>query len=67
MQSKAHWEHIYATKPADAVSWYQPHADQSLALICGTDTPRSGASIDAGGGVSTLVDDLLARRRRDSD
>lgn len=60
MQSKAHWEHIYSTKSANAVSWYQPHADQSLALIRGTGTPRSGAIIDVGGGASTLVDDLLA-------
>ncbi len=60
MQRKAHWEHIYATKPADGVSWYQPHADQSLALIRGTGTPHSGAIIDVGGGASTLVDDLLA-------
>ena len=60
MQGKAHWEHIYATKPADGVSWYQPHADQSLALIRSTGTPRSGAIIDVGSGASTLVDDLLA-------
>lgn len=60
MQSKEHWERVYATKRADAVSWYQPHADQSLALIRGTGTPRSGAIIDVGGGASTLVDDLVA-------
>jgi SAM-dependent methyltransferase len=60
MQSKEHWERVYSTKPADAVSWYQPHADQSLALIRGTGTPRSGAIIDIGGGASTLVDDLVA-------
>jgi 2-polyprenyl-3-methyl-5-hydroxy-6-metoxy-1,4-benzoquinol methylase len=60
MQSKAHWESVYSTKRADAVSWYQPHADQSLTLIRGTGTPRSGAIIDVGGGASTLVDDLVA-------
>lgn len=60
MQSKAHWDHVYSTKPVDAVSWYQPHAEQSLALIRGTGTARSGAIIDVGGGASTLVDDLLA-------
>ena len=60
MQSKSHWEHVYATKPADALSWYQPHADRSLALIRDTGAPRSAAVIDVGGGASTLVDDLVA-------
>lgn len=60
MQSKEHWEHIYSTKAAEAVSWYQPHARQSRALIRGTETPVTGAIIDVGGGASTLVDDLLA-------
>jgi SAM-dependent methyltransferase len=60
MQSKEHWERVYTTKAADAVSWYQPHAEHSLALIRATGTPRSGSIIDVGGGASTLVDDLLA-------
>jgi SAM-dependent methyltransferase len=60
MQPKDHWEKVYATKPTDAVSWFQPHAEQSLRLIRGTGVPRSGAIIDVGGGASTLVDDLLA-------
>jgi SAM-dependent methyltransferase len=60
MQPKEHWEKVYATKPSDEVSWFQPHAEQSLRLIRGTGVPRSGAIIDVGGGASTLVDDLLA-------
>jgi len=24
MQSKEHWEHVYANRPAEAVSWFQP-------------------------------------------
>lgn len=60
MPSKQHWERVYQTKPATAVSWYQEHADQSLHLIAQTGVPRSGAIIDVGGGASTLVDDLLA-------
>lgn len=60
MQSKEHWEHVYSTKPTDAVSWYQPHAAQSLALIQASGAPRTGSIIDVGGGASTLVDDLLA-------
>lgn len=61
MQKKDHWEHVYATKPATGVSWYQEHAGQSLRLIAGTGVPTSGAIIDVGGGASTLVDGLLAR------
>ncbi|RTL45496.1 MAG: class I SAM-dependent methyltransferase [Burkholderiales bacterium] len=60
MQSKEHWERVYASKAVEAVSWYQPHAEQSLALILGTGTPLTGSIIDVGGGASTLIDDLLA-------
>ncbi|NMW25263.1 SAM-dependent methyltransferase, partial [Rhodanobacter denitrificans] len=28
-----HWETVYRTKAPDAVSWYRPHLDTSLALI----------------------------------
>ena len=60
MTAKDHWEQVYSTKPTDGVSWYQPHADQSLALIQGTGLPAGASVIDVGGGASTLVDDLLA-------
>jgi SAM-dependent methyltransferase len=33
MVEKKHWETVYQTKAADAVSWYRPHLDTSLALI----------------------------------
>ncbi|HQT26777.1 MAG TPA: class I SAM-dependent methyltransferase [Burkholderiales bacterium] len=59
MQSKTHWEKVYSTKSADSVSWYQPHAEQSLRLITETNVPRSASIIDVGGGASTLVDDLV--------
>ena len=59
MQDKNHWEHVYQTKSADAVSWFQPHADQSLRLIRQTGLPQTASIIDVGGGTSTLVDDLL--------
>ncbi len=59
MPSKAHWERVYSTKPADGVSWFQAHAEQSLHLIRGTGVPLSASIIDVGGGASTLVDDLL--------
>lgn len=61
MEPKSHWERVYASKPATAVSWFQPHADLSLRLIADTGVPASASIIDVGGGASTLVDDLLAR------
>jgi len=60
MQSKNHWEHVYASKGANTVSWYQEHAERSLKLIRATGVARSEPVIDVGGGASTLIDDLLA-------
>lgn len=57
--SKTHWEKVYASKPADTVSWYQPTAETSLRLIQETGVAKTGAILDVGGGASTLVDGLL--------
>lgn len=59
MKTKEHWEHLYGTKAADAVSWYAPHLAESLSYIHRTGLPRSAAVCDVGGGEATLVDDLL--------
>ncbi len=48
MQSKSHWENVYATKPSTEVSWYQPHGTLSLALTGGSLLP-SAIIIDVGG------------------
>ncbi len=61
MDTKTHWEKVYTTKAPDAVSWYRPHLETSLALIVRAVDARSASIIDIGGGESTLVDDLLAR------
>src|SRR3974390_1084420 len=61
MDSQTHWERIYKEKARDAVSWYRPHLETSLALIEKAVPSRSAPIIDVGGGESTLVDDLLAR------
>lgn len=60
MESKQHWEKVYATKAATEVSWFQEHAALSLKLIREAGVPQSASIIDVGGGASTLVDDLLA-------
>jgi SAM-dependent methyltransferase len=59
MDRRRHWEEVYATKPADTVSWFQPRADLSLRLIKDSGFDKSASIIDVGGGASTLVDDLL--------
>jgi SAM-dependent methyltransferase len=59
-----HWDDVYGADPT-RVSWYQPAPVVSLELIdrlgLGPDTPV----VDVGGGASTLVDELLARRFTD--
>src|SRR6266849_2650714 len=64
MDAQTHWENIYGTKAADAVSWYRPHLETSLELIARAASVHSASIIDIGGGESTLVDDLLARGYR---
>ena len=60
MSVETHWEKIYREKAPDAVSWYRPHLETSLALIERAAPERGVSIIDVGGGESTLVDDLLA-------
>ena len=64
MNVETHWEKIYREKAPDAVSWYRPHLETSLALIEKAVPGRGVSIIDVGGGGSTLVDDLLATEIR---
>lgn len=57
--SKIHWERVYETKAADAVSWYAPHLDESLSYIQRTGVKHDASIVDIGGGEATLVDDLI--------
>ena len=57
---KTHWEHVYETKEPTDVSWFQPVPEQSLQLIRATGIAATDPVIDAGGGASTLVDNLVA-------
>jgi 2-polyprenyl-3-methyl-5-hydroxy-6-metoxy-1,4-benzoquinol methylase len=61
MNVETHWEKIYREKAPDAVSWYRPHLETSLALIEKAAREREASILDVGSGESTLVDDLLAR------
>lgn len=57
---KTHWHDVYTDKEPTDVSWYQPVPSKSLQLIRATGVVPSAAILDAGGGASTLVDNLLA-------
>ena len=61
MSNKEHWDSVYRTKPADGVSWFQPHLERSLAFLEAAKVGLDARVIDVGGGASTLVDDLLER------
>ncbi|MFC3652930.1 class I SAM-dependent methyltransferase [Dyella humi] len=57
--TRQHWEQVYQSKAADAVSWYQAHPTTSLAFIADSALALDSPIIDVGGGASTLVDHLL--------
>ena len=65
MQNPTHWDTVYSTKQADDVSWFQLHAELSLAIIRRIAGGQPASIIDVGGGASTLVDDLLGDGWRD--
>lgn len=60
MTAREHWENVYNQKSPDAVSWFRPRLDRSLALIAKAELTPGAHIADIGGGASTLVDDLLA-------
>jgi hypothetical protein len=55
MDVKTHWEKVYTTKQPEAVSWYRPHLETSLALVERAAQSHSASIIDIGAGESTLV------------
>jgi SAM-dependent methyltransferase len=63
--NQAHWDKVYDTKAITNVSWYEPHAEKSLALIRAAGVQLSDPIIDVGGGASFLTDELLAVGYRD--
>lgn len=65
MDPKAHWDGVYRTKPATAVSWYQAQAKTSRDLIASVARDLAAPIIDVGGGASTLIDGLVAFGYRD--
>lgn len=57
----AHWNHVYATKQDDEVSWYEPKPEHSLQLVDTALAEGARSLIDIGGGTSRLVDTLIDR------
>lgn len=60
-QGKQYWEHIYATKPAEQVSWFQPYPKTSMELVETYNLPLSANIIDVGGGDSLFAAALLEK------
>jgi SAM-dependent methyltransferase len=61
MSSERHWDELYEERGPEAVSWYQPSPEASLALIDAVGLAPDRSVIDVGGGASPLVDELMAR------
>lgn len=58
MDTKAHWERVYADKSPQEVGWYQNEPSLSLQLIRHAGVDPNASIIDVGGGASVLVDRL---------
>jgi trans-aconitate methyltransferase len=56
---QAHWDKVYATRPATGLSWYEPDPVKSLELIRASGVLPVDPIIDVGGGASFLIDKLL--------
>ncbi len=57
---KDHWEQVYATRPEQELSWFEPLPALSLEMIRKSARDKSNSIVDIGGGNSRLVDCLLA-------
>ena len=55
----AHWDAVYATKPADTVSWHQREPTMSLDFVEALHLDRATPIVDIGAGASVLTDRLL--------
>ena len=53
-----HWDRVYGAREEDALTWFEPRPEMSMALIRRY-LPGRGGVIDIGGGASRLVDALL--------
>lgn len=59
--TKEHWKNVFANKPENEVSWFQPYPKTSIEFIELFNIPLDANIIDIGGGDSHLVDLLLEK------
>lgn len=62
MDPRSHWEGVYERSSPMGSSWYQHEATRSLELLVSLGVGPASNIIDVGGGDSTLVDGVVARR-----
>jgi ubiquinone/menaquinone biosynthesis C-methylase UbiE len=62
VDSKTYWEGVYERNSPMSSSWYQHEASRSLDLLVSLGVGPTSNIIDVGGGDSTLVDGVVARR-----
>ncbi len=60
-----HWEGVYQAKATDEVSWYQPEATTSLALVDALAVGTDVGVVDIGAGASPFLPSLARRGFRD--
>src|SRR5215831_3473754 len=61
INTKEHWDKIYATKKENEVSWFQPYPKTSIEFLGQFKLPLTANIIDIGGGNSHFVDVLLEK------
>ena len=59
LDRQTHWEHVYATKDEQKLSWFQDAPALSLDLIRATGVSSRASIVEIGGGASRLPDVLL--------
>lgn len=64
-ETSDHWTKVYATKPVDAVSWFQQNPAPSLEALQRFGAKPSQSLIDIGGGASGLAGELVGLGWRD--
>lgn len=57
--SREHWNGVYAHRTVTDVSWFEPTADRSMALIAAAGLAADAPIVDVGAGASVLVDELV--------
>ncbi|MDW3689019.1 class I SAM-dependent methyltransferase [Cupriavidus sp. CV2] len=60
MDTRQHWEQVYAGKSVLGLGWHVARLEHSLALLQRFGQEPGASLIDVGGGSSTLVDDALS-------